>query len=58
MVEYESGNIHIESGDTNVVIGGSGAKKIEVNNEGTKNYAGADGSGEGYRQLCEEYFEI
>ena len=51
LVEYPSGNIIIDSGDTSIVINGSGASRIE-------NTSSSDGNidDDGYYQFAERYF--
>ncbi len=54
MVEYDRGDIVVGSGDNQVIIGGSAAKKVE-NKDSKNNYN--DDSDDKVMQLCENYFE-
>ena len=57
MVQYDNKGSIIElPGGGQIVSNPSSAKAIEIKDEGEKNYAGADGKGEGYKQFCEQYF--
>lgn len=55
LVEYPSGNIIIDSGDTSIVINGSGASRIE-NTSSTDGNIDGDEDGDGYYQFAERYF--
>ena len=63
MVKYNRGNITVDGGDSTIIIGGSGAEPVVMENE-EGNYAGDGNStlgtrpvGYGYQQMCELYFE-
>ncbi len=57
VVEYTTNGTNITVGDTTIQTGASKAEKVEIKDEGAKNYAGNTGAGVGYQQFCELHFD-